>query len=190
MYICILTGGYQTSCIINLTLFLYISGHDCVMLTSLLNSTTLSAITWKYSRRLKRTLVKSHWDRGNPPGKDRGRLQHHLRLSVLPVEVTGHGRSLSSRPSTQDQNEFYTFLIPPINYLSFIEEKPTYVLSATLKYLERLILAMNGAIRNQREVGRSFCMRMWGWWAGDGQVKWVAGWKIWASNMRAKPSCE
>ena len=87
-------------------------------------------------------------------------------------------------------SEWILYLSDPTDQLSIFYRRETYVLSATLKYLERLILAMNGAIRNQREVGRSFCMRMWGWWAGDGQVKWVAGWKIWASNMRAKPSCE
>ena len=51
------------------------------------------------------------WDK---PGEDDGRLEHDLRLSVLPGEVAGHGGSLCSGASTQDQNKFYTFLRPAI----------------------------------------------------------------------------
>ena len=118
-----------------------------------------------------------------------------LQTSASPLPVCtacwGHWpREIPEFPSLHTGSEWILYLSDPTDQLSIFYRRETYVLSATLKYLERLILAMNGAIRNQREVGRSFCMRMWGWWAGDGQVKWVAGWKIWASNMRAKPSCE
>ena len=69
----ILTVGYQTSCMMNLTLFLYLAGQAAVMLTILEKSFALSAITWKYNFRLKKRNSSHSLRVGQlSPGEDGG----------------------------------------------------------------------------------------------------------------------
>ena len=59
--------------------------------------------------------VSDHVEVQLPLGEDDGRLEHDLRLPELPVDVAGHGRALTAGPSTEDQDEFYSFLWPELN---------------------------------------------------------------------------
>ena len=165
MHYSILTVGYQTSCIINLTLFLYFSGHDSVMLTSLLNNTTLSAITWKYSFRLKRTLINFPvWLRPTTPTWWRS-----LQTSASPLLVWtacwGHWpREIPVSLCPHTGSEW-------ILYLSGVSDHTIYLLLQILsalgdiKYLEPLIVPMNCYL--VPAGSRTFCMKTWGC---DGQV--------------------
>ena len=54
--------------------------------------------------------VRYHVEIQLPPGEEDDRLEHHLRLPELPVEVAGHGGALSARPTTENEDEFHSTL--------------------------------------------------------------------------------
>ena len=85
------TSGYQMSCMLNCSLSLYSLGQASVVLTSLLNRSSLSTITWKWSFSLQQDYhnnSESQLGHGSPCEEHHG-LEHDGHLPELPADAAG-----------------------------------------------------------------------------------------------------